>query len=269
MARLRPFLKDGLDEYGTRRDQLAVEGTSRLSPHLRFGEISPRQIVAMTRAATAKQPSAAEGAKKFIAEIGWREFDYHVMFHNPDVASVNLHRQFDRMPWRALPKAELEAWRRGRTGYPVVDAGMRELWITGTMHNRVRMITASFLIKHLLCDWRVGEAWFWDCLCDADAANNPMNWQWVAGSGADAAPFFRVFNPVLQGQKFDPNGDYVRAHVPELARLPARVIHEPWKAGADVLARAGVRLGETYPTPMVDHAMARARALSAYEAVKG
>jgi deoxyribodipyrimidine photo-lyase len=268
MARLQPFLKDGLDDYGARRDQLAVEGTSRLSPHLRFGEISPRQVVAMARAAVAKRSDAEEGAKKFIAEIGWREFDYHVMFHNPNVASVNLHRQFDAMPWREPVKAEVDAWKRGRTGYPVVDAGMRELWVTGTMHNRVRMITASFLIKHLLCDWRVGEAWFWDCLCDADPANNPMNWQWVAGSGADAAPFFRVFNPIVQGQKFDPKGDYVRAHVPELAKLPASVIHEPWKASPEVLARAGVKRGETYPAPIVDHAEARARALAAYEAVK-
>ena len=268
-ARLTHFLAGDLAAYERERNRLAAAATSRLSPHLRFGEMSPRQIVEAANAAAAAKPAVREGTKKFLAEIGWREFDYHVMFHHPDVAAVNLHRQFDRMPWRKLPKAELDAWQQGRTGYPVVDAGMRELWVTGYMHNRVRMITASFLIKHLLCDWRIGEAWFWDCLCDADPANNAMNWQWVAGSGADASPFFRVFNPILQGQKFDPDGTYVRRHVPELAKLPKAAIHEPWKASPAILAEAGVEIGRTYPAPIVDHAEGRARALAAYATVKG
>ncbi|WP_158810014.1 deoxyribodipyrimidine photo-lyase [Beijerinckia sp. L45] len=268
-ARLTDFLDGDLSRYEHERNLLSVKGTSHLSAHLRFGEISPRQIVHAAEAAAKKEPHTRDGTKKFVAEIGWREFDYHVMFYHPDVAEVNLHRQFDRMPWRDVPKAELDAWKKGQTGYPVVDAGMRELWATGYMHNRVRMITASFLIKHLMCDWRIGEKWFWDCLCDADPANNTMNWQWVAGSGADASPFFRIFNPVLQGQKFDPDGEYVKAHVPELAKLPKAAIHEPWKADRSVLAAAGVELGKTYPKPIVDHATGRARALAAYEKVKG
>ena len=266
-ARLREFLAGDLSRYATERNALAVKGTSHLSAHLRFGEVSPRQVAEAAEVAAKKKAHTADGTKKFLAEIGWREFDYHVMHYHPDVAETNLNRKFDEMPWRDLPKAELAAWRKGQTGYPVVDAGMRELWATGYMHNRVRMITASFLIKHLLCDWRVGEKWFWDCLCDADPANNTMNWQWVAGCGADASPFFRVFNPVLQGRKFDPDGDYVRAHVPELAKLPKGAIHEPWRAGAAILADAGVELGKTYPRPIVDHAEGRARALGALRAM--
>ena len=223
-TRLRDFLKDHLAAYEDERNRLAsADGTSRLSPHLRFGEISPRTIVAEVKAKEAKETKAnAQGAKTYLAEIGWREFDYHNLHYHPDIAEKNLHGQFDRMPWEKLGKAELERWQQGRTGFPVVDAGMRELWQTGYMHNRVRMITASFLIKDLMCDWRIGEKWFWDTLCDADPANNTMNWQWVAGSGADAAPFFRIFNPVTQGEKFDPHGEYVRRWVPELGRSRAR-----------------------------------------------
>ena len=265
-ARLRKFLKDDLANYANERNRLASLGTSRLSPHLRFGEISPRTLVAEVKAKETK--ASAEGAKTFLAEIGWREFDYHNLHYHPDVATKNLHGAFDRMPWERIGKAELDRWKKGETGYPVVDAGMRELWTTGYMHNRVRMITASFLIKHLMCDWRVGEEWFWDCLCDADPANNTMNWQWVAGSGADAAPFFRIFNPVTQGEKFDPQGDYVRRWVPELAKLKGKAIHSPWALGRDELAAAGVELGKTYPEPMVDHKKARQRALDAYEKVK-
>ena len=216
----------------------------------------------------AETKASAGGAKTFLSEIGWREFDYHVLHYHPDVAEVNLHRQFDKMPWEKLSKKELDAWKQGRTGYPVVDAGMRELWTTGTMHNRVRMITASFLIKHLLCDWRIGEQWFWDCLCDADPANNTLNWQWVAGSGADAAPFFRIFNPVTQGEKFDPDGTYVRRFVPELDGLKGKTIHAPWTLTPMELRAAGVELGKTYPAPMIDHKVGRERALRAYEKVK-
>ncbi len=201
--RLEAFLANEIVDYAASRDNPAKPGVSRLSPHLRFGEISPRQIIAAIREADARDTNVAKGADKFLSEIVWREFNHHVLFSHPNAASVNLQSRFDRMPWRDPPPHELTAWRRGRTGYPLVDAGMRELWTTGYMHNRVRMIAASFLVKHLLIDWRIGEEWFWDTLCDACPANNPLNWQWVAGSGADAAPYFRVFNPVLQGEKFD------------------------------------------------------------------
>lgn len=264
--RLDAFLTDQLADYKQERNRLASKGTSRLSPHLRFGEISPRQIMAAVKKAETK--ASAEGATTYRAEIGWREFDYHVLHYHPDVAEKNLHGAFDRMPWRKVPRGDLIRWQRGQTGYPVVDAGMRELWTTGYMHNRVRMITASFLIKHLLCDWRIGEKWFWDCLCDADPANNTLNWQWVAGSGADASPFFRIFNPVTQGEKFDPSGDYVRRHVPELGTLEGKAIHAPWTASPEALQKAGIELGKTYPTPMVDHKDARERALAAYAKLK-
>ena len=264
--RLRAFLKRDLGAYSDERNRLASRGTSRLSPHLRFGEISPRTILAAVKEAETK--ASAAGAKTFLSEIGWREFDYHVLHYHPDVATRNLHGHFDRMPWRTLSKRDLDAWKRGQTGYPVVDAGMRELWTTGYMHNRVRMITASFLIKHLLCDWRIGEQWFWDTLCDADPANNTLNWQWVAGSGADAAPFFRIFNPVTQGEKFDPDGEYVRRWVSELGKVEGKAIHAPWTLSPIELKAAGITLGKDYPEPMVDHKMARQRALEAYEKVK-
>jgi deoxyribodipyrimidine photo-lyase len=265
--RLKHFLKNDLQAYATNRNILFSKGTSHLSPHLRFGEISPRTIYAAVKEAETK--ASAEDARTFLSEIGWREFDYHVLHFHPDVATKNLHARFDKMGWGQPKAAELRAWQRGQTGYPVVDAGMRQLWQTGYMHNRVRMITASFFIKHLLCDWRIGEEWFWDCLCDADPANNPMNWQWVAGSGADAAPFFRIFNPVTQGQKFDPDGAYVRHWVPELAKLKGKAIHAPWETDAATLSAAGITLGKTYPHPIVEHKMARERALKAYEKVKG
>jgi deoxyribodipyrimidine photo-lyase len=267
-ARFGAFVGTQLMNYAASRDDPAKESVSRLSPHLRFGEISPRQIFAAVRDAEAANPRAGKDADKFMGEIGWREFNYHILFRHPDAATVNLQRRFDRMPWRDPPPHELAAWRRGQTGFPLVDAGMRELWGTGFMHNRVRMVAASFLVKHLLIDWRVGEEWFWDTLCDACPANNALNWQWVAGSGADAAPYFRIFNPVLQGKKFDPAGEYVRRWIPELAALPAAHIHAPWEAPALVLKEAGVELGETYPKPMVGLAEGRARALGAFAAVK-
>jgi deoxyribodipyrimidine photo-lyase len=260
-ARLADFLDNRLQDYAEARDRLVGETTSRLSPHLRFGEISPRRIVAVVAAAAER--GAGRGADKFLCELGWREFAYSLLYQQPALATKDWSPRFDAFPWRA-DEAALEAWRRGRTGYPVVDAGMRELWATGYMHNRARMIAASFLTKHLGLDWREGEGWFWDTLCDADEANNPASWQWVAGSGADAAPYFRVFNPVLQGEKFDPEGQYVRRWVPELAGLDARWIHAPWKAPAAVLAAAALRLGRDYPAPIVDHGFARARALAAF-----
>jgi deoxyribodipyrimidine photo-lyase len=248
-----------LEDYGAARDRPAAAATARLSPHLRFGEISARQV---WHAVASSAPSAAQD--KFLSELAWREFAWHLLADHPDLASRNLKPAFDRFPWAQASGDLVRAWQQGRTGYPIVDAGMRELWITGWMHNRVRMITASFLVKHLLTDWRIGEAWFWDTLVDADAASNPFNWQWVAGSGADAQPFFRIFNPLLQGRKFDPEGAYVRRWVPELAALPDRFIHAPWTAPDDVLTVAGIRLGDTYPEPVVDHSEARQRALAAF-----
>ncbi|MBJ7535455.1 deoxyribodipyrimidine photo-lyase [Rhodomicrobium vannielii ATCC 17100] len=264
--RLAQFIETTLASYRTRRDEPGIDGTSRLSPHLAFGEIGPRQIWhAVQAAAEAAGDHAAADA--YLREVGWREFSYHLLFHFPHLPEAPFRPEFAAFPWRDDETA-LEAWQRGRTGYPIVDAGMRQLWQTGWMHNRVRMIVASFLIKHLLLPWQTGADWFWDTLVDADLANNAASWQWVAGSGADAAPYFRIFNPVLQGEKFDARGDYVRVFVPELAKLPASLIHKPWTASAAALRDAGVTLGETWPHPIVDHAAARARALTAFAAVK-
>ncbi|MFG1298788.1 deoxyribodipyrimidine photo-lyase [Xanthobacter sp. V3C-3] len=266
-TRLADFIADGLAGYRDGRDLPASRHVSRLSPYLRFGEISPRQVLAAIRHAADAGEVPAADAEKYEAELYWREFSYHLLAEEPDIARRNIQPGFDAFPWREC-SGELKAWRRGLTGYPLVDAGMRQLWQTGWMHNRVRMVVASFLAKHLLMDWRAGEDWFWDTLVDADPANNPASWQWVAGSGLDAAPYFRIFNPVTQGEKFDPDGDYVRAFVPELARLPAPLIHRPWTADAGTLAAAGVRLGTTYPRPAVDHAAARERALRAFESTR-
>lgn len=265
--RLDEFLGDAFRGYASGRDRPDKSATSRLSPHLAFGEISPRQVFHAARFAAEGNPSLARDSEKFLSELGWREFCRHLLFDAPTLASDNLQHSFDSFPWRT-DDAALRAWQRGATGYPIVDAGMRELWHTGVMHNRVRMVVASFLVKHLLIDWRNGERWFWDTLVDADAASNPANWQWVAGSGADAAPYFRIFNPVLQGEKFDPDGDYVRRWVPELEKLPAPLIHKPWEATPLELADAGIRLGETYPQPIVEHKAARARALAAFARTK-
>ena len=266
---LRNFIDGRVSRYKTKRDFAAVDATSRLSPHLRFGEISPRAVwTALSRVAeNASGAAERQSAEKFLSELLWREFSYHLLYHLPPLEQANVQDKFDAFPWRQSDDRRA-AWEAGATGYPVVDAGMRQLWQTGWMHNRIRMVVASFLTKDLLVDWRDGEAWFWDTLVDADAANNPASWQWVSGSGADAAPYFRVFNPVLQGKKFDPDGIFVRAYVPELAALPDKYLHEPWTAPADVLEEAGVRLGETYPEPIVDHAAARKRALEAYQKIK-
>jgi deoxyribodipyrimidine photo-lyase len=261
--RLKDFLGDGVVGYSQGRDRPDQDGTSHLSPHLQFGEISPRQIWHAARFAASERPELTGDVEKFLSELGWREFCRHLLFDVPDLATCNLQPAFDAFPWKP-DEAALAAWQRGRTGYPIVDAGMRELWHSGVMHNRVRMVVASFLVKHLLIDWREGEKWFWDTLVDADPASNPANWQWVAGSGADAAPYFRVFNPILQGEKFDPHGAYVRRWVPELARLPAGLIHRPWSAAPIELKSAGVDLGRTYPEPIVEHSKARERALKAY-----
>ncbi|MBT4908044.1 MAG: deoxyribodipyrimidine photo-lyase [Rhodospirillaceae bacterium] len=266
-TRLAAFLENAVADYPGDRDRPDRAGTSRLSPHLHWGEISPHQVWRAATACMEAGGAAATGAEALLREVAWRDFNHHLLFHFPTIATSNWREQFDRFPWRDDPGG-LAAWQRGQTGYPLVDAGLRELWHTGFMHNRVRMIVGSFLIKDLMIDWRDGEAWFWDTLVDADMANNAGNWQWVAGSGADASPFFRIFNPVTQGEKFDPAGDYVRRWVPELTGMPQKWVHKPWSAPAEILAESGVVLDQTYPAPIVDHGMARNRALDAYKALR-
>jgi deoxyribodipyrimidine photo-lyase len=256
------FRSEALMEYATSRDRPDLHATSRLSPHLHFGEISPR-LLWHGAMATGDGP----GVQKFLDELLWREFAHHLLFHAPELVLRPLREAFERFPWRD-DEAGFVAWTRGRTGYPIVDAGMRELWHCGWMHNRVRMIAASFLVKHLLIDWRRGAEWFRDTLVDADLANNSASWQWVAGCGADAAPYFRIFNPMLQGARFDPAGAYVRRFVPELARLPDDFIHAPWTAPSAVLKPAGIELGRDYPRPIIDHAAARKRALAAFATLR-
>ena len=263
---LSRFLEEGLRSYAEGRDRPGQSYTSRLSPHLHFGEISPRQIWATIREQRAIHPSSSD-SQAYLRELGWREFAYHILFNFPRTPDNPLRREFSAFPWRNDPKA-LQAWQRGQTGYPLVDAGMRELWQTGWMHNRVRMVAASFLVKHLLVSWGDGARWFWDMLVDADLANNTLGWQWVAGCGADAAPYFRIFNPLLQGERFDPNGDYVRRWVPELSGLSSQFIHKPWEASETDLQRARVELGQTYPLPIVNHTSARIRALDALAEMK-
>jgi deoxyribodipyrimidine photo-lyase len=258
-ARLAAFVTHALDGYDRTRDLPGIDGTARLSPHLQFGEVSPDDA---WRAAS----GAGRGREVWRNELLWREFSAHLLWHAPHLPETPLRPDYAAMPWRDDPAA-LRAWRRGRTGIPIVDAGMRQLWHTGWMHNRVRMIVASFLAKHLLLPWRDGAAWFWDTLVDADLASNSAQWQWVAGCGADAAPYFRIFNPVLQGRKFDPEGTYVRRWVPELARLSAHDIQAPWEASDMVLRDAGVTLDGSYPRPLIDLAAGRVRALAALAVV--
>lgn len=261
--RLADFLRETVQDYAAGRDFPGLGATSRLSAHLHFGEISPRSVWHAAQQQARERPELVPQIDKFLAELGWREFNHHLLFHYPHIASDSFNPRFAEFPWQSQPQS-LQCWQRGQTGYPIVDAGMRELWQTGVMHNRVRMIVASFLSKHLLIDWREGEAWFWDTLVDADLANNVGGWQWVAGSGADASPYFRVFNPTLQSVKFDKAGDYLRRWVPELAQLPDKYLHEPATAPQEVLQAAGVELGRTYPMPLVEHRFARQRALDAY-----
>jgi deoxyribodipyrimidine photo-lyase len=267
--RLATFLDRGLADYGTDRDRPDRAGTSSLSPHLHFGEISPRRVWHAVREAVGGRPAAkitSGGAEVYLRELGWREFANHLLFHFPHTTDAPLRADYTKFPWAKDPVG-LRAWQRGRTGFPVVDAGMRQLWATGWMHNRVRMIVASFLVKDLRISWLEGARWFWDTLVDADLAANTLGWQWAAGCGADAAPYFRIFNPTSQGTKFDPEGGYVRSWVPELSRLATSDIHEPAAAGAARLAAAGVTLGGAYPEPIVDHAEARRLALEALKAV--
>jgi deoxyribodipyrimidine photo-lyase len=266
-ARLEEFCDEWIAGYDEGRNRPDQPASSRLSPYLRFGEISPRQCLVAARNAVVDQPEARKSADSFVREIGWREFAYHLLHHFPHTTTAPLDERFERFAWDADQRL-LEAWHRGATGYPIVDAGMRELWATGWMHNRVRMIVASLLTKNLRQPWLAGARWFWDTLVDADLASNTLGWQWTAGCGADAAPFFRIFNPVLQAERYDPQRVYLRRWLPELARLPDGWVHRPWQAPADVLAAAGVTLGATYPHPVVDFPASRNAALAAYAGIK-
>lgn len=258
---LSEFLPKGAKEYKDKRDFPDLGATSKLSPYLHFGEISPNQIwYAGINALNGNTDDA--GLDCYLSELGWREFSYYLLYHFPHIPQQNFSPKFEQFPWRN-DNDSLLAWQQGQTGIPIVDAGMRELWQTGTMHNRVRMVVASFLVKNLLIHWGQGERWFWDCLLDADLAANCASWQWVAGTGADAAPYFRIFNPVTQGQRFDSKGDYVKRYCPELSKMPDKFIHNPWDAPQNILDYAGIKLGVDYPKPIVDLKASRQRALDA------
>ncbi len=266
---LEQFVGDALGNYSQGRDLPATLGSSRLSPYLHFGEIGPRQILEAVQARTlqGRLPGIFGSSDVYLKEIGWREFAYHLLYHFPHTPENPLRAEFKAFPWIKDARG-LKAWQRGQTGYPLVDAGMRELWNTGWMHNRVRMVASSFLVKDLLIDWRAGANWFWDTLVDADLANNTLGWQWTAGCGADAAPYFRILNPLSQGERFDASGDYVRRWVPELGRLPNGWVHKPSEAPPAILTTAGVTLGKTYPRPIVSHAEVRRRALDAVASIR-
>ena len=269
--RLQDALAGPLLHYPIARDHPDRDGTSRLSPHLHFGELSPRQIWYAVRSWSTGNsgPGYVEAGESYLRQIAWREFAHHLLYHFPHTAKTALDSRFEHYPWATGYTADLRAWQQGRTGIPIVDAGMRELWRTGWMHNRVRMLVASLLTKNLRIPWQEGAAWFWDTLVDADLANNSMGWQWVAGCGADAAPYFRIFNPVVQGERFDPDGSYVRRWVPELQALPNKWIHQPSSAPAELLAECGIELGRDYPRPIVELDESRKQALSAWEQIKG
>jgi deoxyribodipyrimidine photo-lyase len=264
LKQLDHFLKEPVEDYDTARDLPRVEGTSKLSPYLHWGLIGPRQVMARLHS---KHDLRAQGPQTFAKEIYWREFAYNVLYHFPHTPDAPLQEKYSDFPWE-YDQSVLKRWQQGKTGYPIVDAGMRELYETGWMHNRVRMIVSSLLVKHLLQDWRDGARWFWDTLVDADLASNTLGWQWSGGCGADAAPYFRIFNPMTQGKKFDPDGDYVRHWVPELKKVPAKYIHEPWEAPDAVMAHAGCQLGGDYPEPIIEHKKGRERALAAFDKVK-
>jgi len=270
LERLADFMVEAVAGYDEMRNRPDRDGSSRLSPYLHFGEIGPRQAAAACLVAKARHggKAAHQGIDSFLREIGWREFAHHLIYHFPATTDEPLDPRFREVPWSQVDEMTLNAWRRGHTGIPLVDAAMRALWTTGWMHNRARMVVASLLTKNLGAHWLTGANWFWDTLVDADLASNTLGWQWTAGCGADAAPYFRVFNPVLQGERFDPDGDYVRRWVPELARLPLKYIHKPWEAPEAVLKSAGVRLGGNYPRPIVDLAESRRQALGKWEDIK-
>ncbi|MCP5322945.1 MAG: deoxyribodipyrimidine photo-lyase [Candidatus Paracaedibacteraceae bacterium] len=268
LKKFEGFVEDSLDQYKNDRnfmDQPA--GTSRLSPHLHFGEISPRHIWHKCQELMFHEKEHTESINCFLSELGWREFSYYLLYHIPELPSEPIKNEFKNFPWDK-DSGQLKKWQQGQTGIPIIDAAMRQLWKTGYMHNRARMIAASFLTKNLLIPWQQGAEWFWDTLVDADLANNSMGWQWVAGCGVDAAPYFRIFNPVTQAEKFDPEGEYIKKWVPELKKLPLKYIYQPWDASDEDLKNAEVKLGETYPFPIVDLSSSRRRALDAYQAIK-
>lgn len=256
------FSQYKLRDYEKDRNFPGQDKVSHLSPHLHFGEISPQQIWY-----SVKLYGKGKNVKAFLREICWREFSYYLLYHFPDLPKRNLQKKFTHLPWKDNIDT-LKAWQKARTGYPIVDAGMRQLWQTGYIHNRVRMIVASFLVKNLLLHWRYGEEWFWNCLLDADLASNSASWQWIAGCGTDALPYFRIFNPITQGRKFDSSGTYTRCYVPELKNIPNEYLFNPWEAPEQVLVKAGIVLGQTYPFPIVDFKTSRAVALSAYQSIK-
>lgn len=262
-ARFKDFLRNGLHNYKEGRNFPSEKNTSRLSPHLHFGEISPHYIWHTLRSKNTNEQFCSHDLEHFLSELGWREFSYYLLYHFQNLPHQNFQKKFDEFTWQT-DDILLKKWQKGQTGYPIVDAGMRELWQTGYMHNRLRMIVGSFLVKNLLLHWHYGEKWFWDCLVDADLANNSASWQWVAGSGADAAPYFRIFNPVTQGEKFDPDGSYTKRFIPELRNMPVSYLFKPWEAPEPVLKEAGVILGQTYPRPIVDLVNSRKRALKAF-----
>ncbi len=264
--RLDQFLEEGLLDYKEGRNFPFKENVSRLSPHLHFGEISPNEVWYQAKTKESV-PGIQKSLEHFLSELGWREFSYYLLYHFPSLPKQNFQPKFNKFPW-IKNESFLESWQKGETGYPIVDAGMRELWQTGYMHNRLRMVVGSFLVKNLLIDWREGEDWFWDCLVDADLASNSAGWQWVAGSGADAAPYFRIFNPVTQGLKFDPEGEYTKKYVPELELLPNKYLFNPWEAPKEILEKAGIELGKDYPEPIVDLKYSRELALEAFGKTK-
>jgi len=266
ILKLNEFLDNGLVGYKEGRNFPAKKNVSQLSAHMHFGEISPNKIWYDAKL----KHNSSNGDKDldhFLSELGWREFSYNLLYHFPTLPRENLQEKFNNFPWKT-DYYLLEKWQKGLTGYPIVDAGMRELWVTGYMHNRVRMIVGSFLVKNLLLHWHEGEKWFWDCLIDADLASNSSSWQWVAGSGADAAPYFRIFNPLIQGSKFDPNGDYIRKHLPELKDLPTKYLFSPWEAPDEILKLSNITLGVDYPKPIVDLKQSRDEALEAFSTIR-
>ncbi|RAP29524.1 deoxyribodipyrimidine photolyase [Candidatus Marinamargulisbacteria bacterium SCGC AG-343-D04] len=257
------FLSNGLDYYKEGRNFPNKDYVSRLSPYIRFGQISVRQLYHDVQA-----HGSSSNHYHFISELGWREFSYYLLYHFPTFKQDNFQSKFDKFPWK-FDESLYKAWCKGKTGYPIIDAGMRELYQTGYIHNRPRMICGSFLVKNLLIHWSHGEKWFWDCLFDADFANNVAGWQWVAGTGADAAPYFRIFNPMLQGSKFDPTGEYIKTYVPELKEMPLKYLNAPWEAPVSVLQEANIVLGKDYPRPIVNFKESREVALEAFRSIKG
>ena len=261
---LNNFLSTGINDYKEGRNFPSKKNVSKLSPYIHFGEISVNQIwYAIVNNPKLKNDKNVD---HFLSELGWREFSNYLLYHFPKIVDTNLQAKFDTFPW-VNDKNYLNCWQKGQTGYPIVDAGMRELWKTGYMHNRVRMIVGSFLVKNLLIDWRKGEEWFWDCLLDADLASNSASWQWVAGSGTDAAPYFRIFNPILQGKKFDPEGKYIKKFVPEIKKIPNKYLFSPWEAPDHILKKADVILGNNYPKPIIDIKLSRDKALEIFKKI--